>query len=78
MRYYYWCNPKWYDMFPAEEETLHKWGYLIRKYFRLTEELQKKCEELYDKIIKGRGRVLGICIRNNFSVLDITGAGAVP
>lgn len=72
---YYWCNPKWYDMFPAEEETLHKWGYLIRKYFRLTEELQKKCEELYDKIIKGRGRVLGICIRNNFSVLDITGAG---
>lgn len=71
---YYWCNPKWYDMFPAEKETLHKWGYLIRKYFRLTPELQEACETLQAKMLKDK-RVLGICVRNNFALLDTIGAG---
>lgn len=72
---YYWCNPRWYDMFPVQEDVLHKWAGLIKKYFQLTTELQERCECLYKDILKARKRVLGVCVRNNFALLDTIGAG---
>lgn len=71
----YWCNPVWYDMFPVEENTLHKWSGLIKKYFQLIPELQEKCECLYNDKLKKKKRVLGVCVRYVYEHLIDIGTG---
>lgn len=72
---FYWCNSSWKDMFPTDKASLNKWSELLRKHFRLTEELEQRCEKLYSEILKNKKRVLGVCVRNNYAKLDDTGAG---
>lgn len=61
-----WNNPVWYDMFPTDSHTLHKWSSIIRRYFKLKPKIEEKCNELFKMKLQTRGRVLGVCVRNGY------------